>query len=335
MDNTSPKKIDAVFEGGGVKGSGLVGAIAVAEELGYQFENVAGTSAGAIVASLIAAGYTAAELKGIMDEIDYQAFKDRGVLGRIPLIGLLAQFVVKKGIYEGSFFEEWIRGLLSRKGVRTFGDLWQPKYKDDPVFCCRLQVVVSDISRGRLIVLPRDSADYGIKPEELDIAGAVRMSMSLPFFYKPVKMRTREGTTSYLVDGGILSNFPIWLLDDGSDDPEWPTIGFKLVEPEEGKPHQIFGPVTLFAALFSTMMEAHDARYIQDVNFMRTIPIPTLGVQTTEFHLSQERRDALYRSGVSAAEEFFQHWDFELFKQANRDRERMHRRESVWQKGNG
>ena len=52
-----PLKIDAVFEGGGVKGIGLVGAVAVTEEKGYQFENLAGTSAGAIVAALIAAGY--------------------------------------------------------------------------------------------------------------------------------------------------------------------------------------------------------------------------------------------------------------------------------------
>lgn len=56
-------KADAVFEGGGVKGIGLVGAIAVAEEYGYRFVNVAGSSAGAIVAALLAAGYSAAEIK--------------------------------------------------------------------------------------------------------------------------------------------------------------------------------------------------------------------------------------------------------------------------------
>ena len=55
-------KADAVFEGGGVKGIGLVGAVAVAEERGYQWVNVAGTSAGAIVAALLAAGYSAAEI---------------------------------------------------------------------------------------------------------------------------------------------------------------------------------------------------------------------------------------------------------------------------------
>lgn len=51
------KKVDAVFEGGGVKGIGLVGALSVIEKAGYQFENLAGTSAGAIVAGLLAVGF--------------------------------------------------------------------------------------------------------------------------------------------------------------------------------------------------------------------------------------------------------------------------------------
>ena len=65
---------DAVFEGGGVKGIGLVGAVAVAEERGYQWVNIAGTSAGAIVAALLAAGYSATEMKQIMEELDYNSF---------------------------------------------------------------------------------------------------------------------------------------------------------------------------------------------------------------------------------------------------------------------
>jgi len=54
---------DAVFKSGGVKGVGFVGAIAVAEERDYQWVNIAGTSAGAIVAALLAAGYSSAEMK--------------------------------------------------------------------------------------------------------------------------------------------------------------------------------------------------------------------------------------------------------------------------------
>ena len=76
---TEKQMINAVFEGGGVKGVGLVGAVSVTEEMGYQFGNVAGTSAGAIISTLIAAGYSAKELKTILDELDYNQFKDKGL----------------------------------------------------------------------------------------------------------------------------------------------------------------------------------------------------------------------------------------------------------------
>ena len=55
--------IDGVFSGGGMKGFALVGAYQVLEEKGYQFKRVAGTSAGAILACFIAAGYTGKEIE--------------------------------------------------------------------------------------------------------------------------------------------------------------------------------------------------------------------------------------------------------------------------------
>jgi len=306
-------KADAVFEGGGVKGIGLVGAVAVAEERGYGWENIAGTSAGAIVAALLAADYSASEMKEIIGELDYLKFKDASTLDKVPLIGPLASVIFENGIYEGKFFENWIRELLLEKNVKTFGDLVIDEYKDDERYRYKLRVIASDISRGRLLVLPQDIADYGVRPDDLNIAFAVRMSMSIPFFYEPVKLKSmKTGQTSYIVDGGILSNFPVWLFDSEGNVPEWPTFGFKLVEPDEGQeiPHRVSGPISLLTALFSTMMEAHDARYIEDEQFSRTIPIPTLGVRTTEFDISKEKSEALYQSGRKAAEEYFETWDF-------------------------
>ena len=61
------------------------------------------------------------------------------------------------------------------------------------------------------------------------------------------------------------------------------------------------------------MMEAHDKRYIKDDQFVRTIPIPTLGVGTTEFDISSEKSEALYQSGRQAAEEFFATWNFDEY----------------------
>jgi len=73
-------KCDAVFEGGGVKGIGLVGAVSEIEKAGYKFENLAGTSAGAIVASLLSVGFTAKEIKEELEKLDYSDFKDEGLL---------------------------------------------------------------------------------------------------------------------------------------------------------------------------------------------------------------------------------------------------------------
>ncbi len=302
---------DAVFEGGGVKGIGLVGAIAVAEERGYQWVNVAGTSAGAIVAALLAAGYRAAEIKEIMTDLDYNRFKDRSLLDKVPIVGPLASLIFEKGIYEGKFFENWIRGWLKEKNITTFGDLILKDYRFNEPYRYKLRVIASDITRGRLLVLPQDIADYGIRPEDLNVAAAIRMSMSIPFFYEPIKLRNmKTNQASYIVDGGLLSNFPVWLFDTDGDIPSWPTFGFKLVEPGEGAPHRVRGPISLLTALFSTMMEAHDARHIREEYFVRTIPIPTLGVRTTEFDISREKSEALYQSGRTAAEKFLDTWNF-------------------------
>src|SRR4051812_17815452 len=99
-----PNKIDAVFEGGGVKGIGLVGALSVIERRGYTWANLAGTSAGAIVASLLAAGYTGPELKDLVGSLDYTRFKDPDWVGRIPAIGAVLNLLTGKGLYQGDYF---------------------------------------------------------------------------------------------------------------------------------------------------------------------------------------------------------------------------------------
>jgi NTE family protein len=331
-------KLDAVFEGGGVRGSAFVGAIEVTESLGYTYENLAGTSAGAIVAGLLAAGYRAAEIKAVMDSVDYARFKDATTLDEVPLAGPAGNVLLTEGIYKGDYAEQWIRGLLAAKNIRTFADLVMPEYADDPRFRYKLQVVASDITRGKLLVLPGDAVDYGITPDSLDVAKAIRMSMSIPFFFEPVVMNSSDGRAprgghqkNYIVDGGILSNYPVWLLDDGTPNPPWPTIGYKLVDPTEGRDHEIDGPIDFLTAMFETMMDAHDARYIEDKDFARSVPIKTLGVQSTDFGITSEQKDMLAASGKKAAQEFFKNWDFEKYKKKYRAKKTLlPRSEKVW-----
>jgi len=302
----NPKKIDAVFEGGGVKGIGLVGALTVVEEEGYGWGNLAGTSAGAIVASLVAAGYTAQELKTLVGGLDYNLFKQNTTLDRIPLLGPILNLFMKRGVYSGDYLHHWISGCLASKGIKTFGQLVIPGEKD-PRYRYKLQVMTSDITKERMVVLPQGLAAYGIDPDAFPVAQAVRMSMSIPFFFEPVVHRK-----SYFVDGGILSNFPVWLFDSPGI-PEWPTFGFKFIEPECNRPNPITTPVQQAKAIFSTMMEAHDKMHIENEDFLRTIVIPTLGTRATDFGLAGQQRDALFQSGRQAAQTFFKTWDFQAY----------------------
>ena len=314
------RRIDAVFEGGGVKGIGLAGAVSEAMRLGYAFENVAGTSAGAIIAALVAAGYGPDEIERIQKSIDYQAFCDPSALEHVPLVGPPLSLAVENGLYQGRFFERWIRDLLAKKGVHKFRDLVIPEYADQPRYRYRLQVIATDLTHRELLVLPGDAGKLGIAPDELDVARAVRMSMSIPYFFEPVTLEAADGARTCIVDGGVLSNFPVWLLDDQSRNPPWPTIGFMLIEPSEGKPADVSGPISMLEALVFTVLEAHDRLYIEESDFARTIGIDTLGVGTTEFDIQPAQRDALFDSGVEAARKFFRTCDFAAWTRAYRAR---------------
>ena len=317
------QSVDLVLEGGGVKGIGLAGAYAALEEHGFAVQNVAGTSAGAITAALIAAGYTAAEVRDIVFGLKFREFEDKGWEDRVGGAGL--SLLRDTGIYEGEKFLEWMRKTLADKDVHTFADLRTDD--EDDRYASRLQVITSDISARDLLVLPRDAHKLGLDPLELEVAYAVRMSMSIPIFFEPVRVLNEETNHEHLlVDGAMLSNFPVWLFDcDEGEEPEWPTLGLLLVESEprtpiterlekpEHAPRGGKGLFLLISSIVQTMMEAHDRLYVEKAEFARTVAIPTLGVRTTEFSISDEKARALYQSGYDTARAFLEHWDFAAY----------------------
>ncbi len=311
-------RANAIFEGGGVKALGMLGALYEAERKGYTWVNVAGTSAGAIIASLVAAGYSAEEIRELVWNIDFSLFKDKNCLGRIPYVGPALSLWFVNGVFKGDYLETWIRKNLAAKGIHTFKDLVLNDFANDPVCRYKLVVIATDVSRRKLLRLPYDIRDYNIKPDDLDVCKAVRMSASLPFFYEPSRLlysdSSKQKKFSYIIDGGVLSNFPVWIFD-GDGTPAWPTFGFKIVEPEEINPPHIKNPFSLFKATLSTMMEAHDKLHELDPkSSVRTISIPSLGVKTTDFEVIHQHKDQLFQSGVQSANRFFDGWDFDLFK---------------------
>ena len=297
-------KADAVFEGGGVRGIGHVGAVHFLEEQGYEWNKLAGTSAGSIVAALLASGYSGKELIDIMNDLDYQKILGDIWLDDIPLVGKGLELVFQLGIHDNDYLENWIENLLAKKNIHTFADL-----PDD-----QLKIIASDITNGRMIIFPDNLDYYGITKEQMSVAKAVRMSCSIPYFFKPVKWETRKNVC-YIVDGGVLSNYPVDIFDRTEGPPRWPTFGFRLSQEKiQSKPVEIDGPITFGKAIVRTMYQAHDLRHVDKHSEVRTIFIPTGIITSTKFSLSEDDQKFLYDSGYHAAQKFINNWDFEDYK---------------------
>lgn len=327
-------KCNAIFEGGGVRGIGHIGAACALCDAGYTFENYAGSSAGAIVASLLASGYSANELKQIMEQLDYRKFRQEGWLDHLGTIGKVINLCTTFGVFRTDYFESWLSNLLLAKGIKTFGDLKNSQFGDDSKHrkdSCRwsLQVTASDVTDQRLLILPRDLVEFGINPDDFEVAKAVRMSMSIPLFYKPYRLIGKDGQEHLIVDGGLLSNYPVWLFDSDEKIPRHPTIGFKFVDAlcntgickkDTESPNLLW----YLHTLVSTALDAADKQHINESggDFARTVAIPVTvkvdgkekKIKATDFDITKEESFQLYQNGWNAGEQFRKNWNFESWK---------------------
>lgn len=295
---------DLVCKGGGVKGIALVGALLYFEEYGYIWKKVAGTSVGAIVASLVAVGYTAKEIYDIMLKIDYREFADKNTLQSIPLIGPPISLFYSKGIHAGDYVENFLSEKFEQKGKKYFKDIYENGES-------KLKVIASDVTRHKLIVLPDDLVEYNINPMEFEIAKAVRMSLSIPFFFEPVILN-KKGNPSYIVDGGLLSNFPIWIFDV-SDRPRWPTFGLNLYNNVQSSNSNHHGLISYLMDVIETSLSTNEEIYFKDCDCVRIVNIPTLGISTINFDITKEEMTSLFNSGYNSAKSFLKTWDFNSY----------------------
>lgn len=335
MQNARP--IDLVLSGGGVKGVGLVGAVVRLMEDGYRANRVAGTSAGSIVGSIVAAAAAAKpsgskplgpdDIRALAMSIDYRKFLDPGVFERVPLLGPAWAILEGKGVYKGDYAHDFVASQLKGLGVETFGDL---RLDDDQLpehRRYRLVVTATDVTRGQLVRLPWDYRDvYGLDPDEQSVADAVRASMSIPFLFRPVTLTSAAGLESTLVDGGLLSNYPIDTFDrlDGKP-PRWPTLGVTLLPNLPAgndkiipglAPVRAFSGPRLLEQVLTTMLVGRDQAYLNEPWVSaRTIRVDSTDVGVVEFDASREEIDELYRKGYDAATKFLSGWDEASYRQ--------------------
>lgn len=321
-----------MLSGGGVKGIGLVGAVASLIDSGYAIQRISGTSAGSLVGSVVAAAahtgqLDAAQLSELALNLPYRKFRDGGLVERVPVLGPAWGLLRGTGLYRGDFAHQWIRAELKNLGVQTFGDL---AVDDDhllPERRYRLVVTVADLTTGQLVRLPWDyHRVYGLDPDEQSVADAVHASMAIPFFYRPATLRAASGRKSVLVDGGVLSNFPIDSFDrpDGNL-PRWPTFGVTVIpylpthlgEMLPGLATLLPRPCPepmLLESLLTTMLVGHDQAHLSQpwVN-VRAIRVDSTDIGVLDFDLTRQQAQQLYDKGYEAMAGFLSTWDWPAY----------------------
>jgi NTE family protein len=358
---------DGVFRGGGVKGLGLAGALLGfaehADKPVTKWVNVAGASAGAIIACYLACGHDAADIAGLMKKTKFADFQDFPPPGR--LVGGGNNLLRRHGLARGEAFRLWFGEQLEHK---TFA---ATKTADGKGY--RLKLIAVDVTNRALLVLPDDLPRYrrpgddkAIDPDTFEVADAARMSMSIPYFFEPFQLvrdrvlvedpgdndqfvpntmvdridverenaamnalgqketafrelTERELATqrAVIIDGGTLSNFPVWLFDvaNAGQPLRRPTFGFTLTG---GK--GVGGGANAVVArmpwalrfgvdIFHTSQEAWDARFVSHSTRVRTVTVDAGTVGTTDFNLPARAQDMLIENGRTAAKRFLDKFD--------------------------
>jgi NTE family protein len=319
------READGVFRGGGVKGLALAGALCGFAEHPKKpiltWENVAGASAGAIIACYLATGHNAAQMLELMKKTNFSSFADFPAHSKLLGGGRL---LFHHGMARGDAFEHWFDEVLDGA---TFGSVRKPP-ANGGLPDWRLKLIAVDVTKRRLLVLPDDLVFYRepkastmIDPDHFKISRAARMSMSIPYFFDPIKLESADGSTSLIVDGGTLSNFPVWLFDVNpavtGRPPERPTFGFTLEHGRGlGGGLKALNRIEPWAVrfgfdIFHTAQEAWDARFVSHSTRVRTVTVDAADVATTEFNLSPEKQELLVENGRKASRDFLDQFQLE------------------------
>ncbi len=324
-----------VFEGGGVKGIAYVGALylLIEKDILKNIERIGGTSAGAINAVLTGLGFTQKETREVLWSLDFKKFMDDSW----GIIRDTKRLIEEYGWYKGDFFRGWIGKLIKKKtgnSESTFGDIEAMKEKKG---FKSLYFMGTNLSTGFSEVFSPEHTP------RMCVADAVRISMSIPLFF--AAKRAIRG--DIYVDGGLLDNYPVKLFDreryitgDGGVETDYyakinrgtkrlkrpvsrylynrQTLGFRLDTKEEialfrdqAEPatRKINDFLDYSWVLIKTLLNAQNSIHLHSDDWARTVYIDTIGVNTTDFDLSDARKQALVKSGRQGAEEYFKWFD--------------------------
>jgi NTE family protein len=377
VDEEGLQYVDLVQEGGGVLGIALVGYTYILETAGIRFYSLAGTSAGAINTMMLASLGTINQpkseaileclvQKNLFDLVDgdksikkliqsYVKGEVSWIRGRtiLQLIKAILILFCRLGINPGKDFEDWISGILEKKQIRNTDDLIALR-KRLPVINLRgsnrrltseprLVIVTSDLTTQSKVHFPEMNELYWKNPGKVNPARYVRASMSIPLFFRPMKVKgiprgkeARERWRHYVrfkgeklpkcvrfVDGGLLSNFPINVFHNSTIIPSRPTFGVRLSADRKtlNKTNRL---VPFLGSMIKTMRHLYDADFLlKHPDYWRLICRLDTDNEFNwlDFNMSDKDKLKLFEVGARGAMEFLEGFDWEEYK---RDRIRIY-----------
>ncbi len=190
-----------VFEGGGNKGLAYAGSVRVLEEIGVwdQVKRIAGTSAGAMTAGLLAVGYNSYDLEAFLKQPDLEKiFLD----AKFGVLSVLPNFLKRFGWHPGNKLYSWFGKMIQKKTGNadiTFEEVYKKYGKE--LCICVTNVNFLDCYYCHVKTTP-----------DLPIRMAMRMSGSIPGVFCTVKS-TLSSFPDHYIDGGLLVNYPIHAFD--------------------------------------------------------------------------------------------------------------------------
>ncbi|MCF6775912.1 alpha/beta fold hydrolase [Thiotrichales bacterium 19X7-9] len=308
-----------VFEGAGIRGIAYSGVVSALADLGIMshIKRVAGVSAGAIYAALVALKYDKDELYHTIAPLDFRQFTDKGN----NFISNTTRFLSDFGWYRGDRFYEWMSERIADKAGRsdiTFRDLKALGGLD-------LYIIATNMSKRCADVFSFDQTP------DVEIRDAIRMSMSIPLYYRAIK-REVDKEDCVMIDGGMTWNYPIHLFDDkrfienpinvghtkyqGTDDNycfNHETLGFRL-EPlfklpnyeQQEKSYQKVGNLVDYAkVLMEFIAEVSVKGHLPKDDWNRTVFVDTQDVAAMDFSISSERIKSLIKQGKIGVQKHF------------------------------
>jgi len=320
-------KFDLVFEGGGAKGAAFVGALQSLLGNHHTYGRLMGTSAGAITATLLAADYSLGEMTATLNERGrdgkhiFESFMDTPPRFSRPEV----EESERGGWFSAHNFVIWLQEKLEDKkqglSAMNLAEFFEATQTE-------LTLIAADSTDNRMLILNHHTAP------DCPVVSAVHMSMNIPLIWPEVEWqpewgsyRDRDITGHFVVDGGLVSSFPLSLFvsnaphvtkimgENASDS----VLGMLIDEllPVEGAPDapekenwlgidlQELQTAQRLQRLMETATQAHDKQIIEEFE-QNVARLPAKGYGATEFNMSQERRNALVLAGRNAMDDFLE-----------------------------